>query len=98
MISGDRALTPVATIRASGVIPSDAALASLMTTTAAAPSFSGQQFPAVTRPSGRNTGLSAATASYVTPALGPSSFDTTVPSGSVTGVMSFAQKPFAIAA
>ena len=58
MISGESADTPVETIRASGVMPSSAALVSLMMTTAAAPSFSGQQFPAVTVPSGRNTGLS----------------------------------------
>ena len=67
MISGDSAVTPVETIRASGVMPSSRALASLITTTAAAPSLSGQQLPAVTRPSGRNTGLSPATASRVTP-------------------------------
>ena len=83
MISGDSALTPVATIRASGVIPSSRALRSLITTTAAAPSLSGQQLPAVTVPSGRNTGLSAPTASSVTPGRGPSSRSTVVPSGSV---------------
>ena len=63
MISGDRPDTPVATMRASGVRPSRCAFASLMITTAAAPSLSGQQLPAVTRPSGRNTGLRPATAS-----------------------------------
>ena len=55
------------TIRASGVMPSSAALVSLITITAAAPSFSGQQLPAVTVPSGRNTGFSAATFSSVVP-------------------------------
>ena len=68
-----------------------------MITTAAAPSLSGQQLPAVIRPSGRKTGLSPATASSVTPGRGPSSVDTTVPSGRVTGVISRAQKPSAIA-
>ena len=68
-------------MRASGVRPSSAALVSLMTTTAAAPSLSGQQLPAVTVPSGRKTGLSPATPSSVTPARGPSSRLTTVPSG-----------------
>ena len=63
MISGDRADTPVATTRASGVTPSCAALVSDMITNAAAPSLSGQQFPAVTRPSGRNTGFNPLTAS-----------------------------------
>ena len=77
MISGLRALTPVATIRASGVRPSSAARRSLMITTAAAPSFSGQQLPAVTVPSGRKTGLSAETASIVVPGRGPSSVLTT---------------------
>ena len=68
-----------------------------MTITAAAPSLSGQQLPAVTRPSGRKTGFSPETPSSETPARGPSSFETTVPSGSVTGVMSLAQKPSAMA-
>lgn len=44
--------TPVAMMRASGVTPSSAALVSDMTTTAAAPSLSGQQLPAVATPSG----------------------------------------------
>ena len=97
MISGDSAVTPEDTIRASGVMPSSAALTSLITTTAAAPSLSGQQFPAVTVPSGRNTGLSAATFSIVVPGLGPSSALTTEPSGRVTGVISRCQKPLAMA-
>ena len=61
MISGDRPLTPVATMRASGVRPSSLALVSLVITNAAAPSFSGQALPAVTVPLGRNTGLSSLT-------------------------------------
>ena len=72
-------------------------MTSLITTTAAAPSLSGQQFPAVTVPSGRNTGLSAATFSIVVPGLGPSSALTTEPSGRVTGVISRCQKPLAMA-
>ena len=67
MISGESAVKPVLTMRASGTMPSSAALVSDMTTTAAAPSLSGQQLPAVTVPSGRNTGCSAATPSIVTP-------------------------------
>ena len=59
MISGDSPDTPVATMRASGVSPNALALVSDMITTAAAPSLSGQALPAVTVPSGRNTGLSA---------------------------------------
>ena len=70
---------------------------SLMTTTPDAPSLSGQQLPAVMVPFSRNTGFSAATASRVTPARGPSSRDTTEPSGSVTGRISRAKKPSAMA-
>ena len=93
MISGDSAVTPDDTIRASGAMPSSAALTSLITITAAAPSLSGQQLPAVTVPSGRKTGFSAATFSIVVPGRGPSSAETTVPSGRVTGVISRGQKP-----
>ena len=73
MISGDSPVTPVETIRASGVTPSSRARVSDMMITAAAPSLSGQQLPAVIVPSGRNTGLSWDTASRVTPGRGPSS-------------------------
>ncbi len=97
MISGDRPVTPVDTIRARGVRPSSAAFVSDITTTAAAPSLSGQQLPAVTTPSGRNTGLSSRTASSVTPGRGPSSRVTSVPSGVVTGTISRAQKPLLMA-
>ena len=58
MISGVRPVAAVATMRASGVRPSSLALVSLMMTSAAAPSLSGQALPAVTVPSGRNTGFS----------------------------------------
>jgi len=98
MISGDRAVTAVDTIRASGVRPRSLALTSLITTRAAAPSLSAQAFPAVTVPSGRNTGCSWLTLSMVTPGRGPSSRETTVPSGRVAGVISRAQKPEAICA
>ena len=63
MISGERPVTPVETIRASGVRPSSLALVSDMMTTAAAPSLRAQQLPAVTTPSGRNTGFSSEIAS-----------------------------------
>src|SRR6204780_5571777 len=78
IISGDSAVPPDDPTRASGVRPSWAALTSLITTTAAAPSLSGQQFPAVTVPSGRNTGFRLATFSRVVPGRGPSSALTTV--------------------
>ena len=96
MISGDSADTPEETMRAIGVRPSSAALVSLITTTAAAPSLSGQQLPAVTVPSGRNAGFSSATFSSVVPGRGPSSRLTMVPSGSSTGVISRSKKPLSI--
>jgi hypothetical protein len=98
MISGDRPVVPVETTRASGVRPRSLALRSLMTTRAAAPSLREQQLPAVTVPCSRKTGLSPARASMVTPGRGPSSAVTTVPSGQVTGEMSAAKKPLAMAA
>ena len=67
MISGERAESPVDTIRASGVIPSCFALSSDVMTKAAAPSFSGQALPAVTVPSARKTGWSPASFSSVVP-------------------------------
>ncbi len=79
MISGDRPLTPVDTMRASGVSPRSLALVSLMITSAVAPSLSGQALPAVTVPFCRNTGLSSLIFSYVVPGRGPSSVLTVVP-------------------
>jgi len=76
-------------------MPSDAALTSLMMTTAAAPSFSGQQFPAVTVPFSRKAGFNPATFSSVVPGRGPSSAETTSPDGSRTGVISRCQNPLA---
>ena len=67
---------------------------SLITTTAAAPSLSGQLLPAVTSPSGRNTGWSWASFSTVVSGRGPSSLATTAPSASVSGVISRSKKPF----
>ncbi len=93
MISGLSPVTPLATMRASGVIPSWAALVSLMTTTAAAPSFRGQALPAVMVPPSRNTGFSCESPSSVVLGRGPSSLVTTVPSESVTGMISRSKKP-----
>ena len=53
MISGRIAATDEATIRARGLSPSARAFSSDITSTAAAPSLSGQALPAVTVPSGR---------------------------------------------
>ena len=79
-------------------MPSSRARVSLITTTAAAPSFSGQLFPAVTSPSGRNAGLSWESFSRVVSGRGPSSLDTTVPSGVVTGTISRSKNPLSIEA
>ena len=48
MISGSTPETDEATIRARGWMPSSRRASSLITTTAAAPSFSGHELPAVT--------------------------------------------------
>ena len=97
MISGSRALTPEEMKRAIGVSPSSRARVSLITITAAAPSFSGQALPAVTVPSGRNTGFSSASFSLVVPARMPSSLATVtgLPSASTVsiGVISRSKKP-----
>ena len=66
---------------------------SLITTTAAAPSFSGHAFPAVTLPPGLKAGSSDASFSSVESARGPSSFAT--PSH---GVSSRSKNPDACAA
>ena len=88
MISGSTPETDDARIRAFGSRPSSRARSSDMTTTAAAPSFSGQEFPAVTLPSGLKAGSSCASAASVEPRRGPSSAAT--PS---QGVISRAKKP-----
>jgi hypothetical protein len=59
MISGSIPETDEAMIRARGLKPSSRARSSDMITSAAAPSFSGHEFPAVTLPSSRKTGSSA---------------------------------------
>ena len=80
MISGRRPATADAMMRARGLSPSFSAFSADMTSTAAAPSFSGQALPAVTVPSGLNAGLSSASFSTVVPGRGPSSLVTS-PSG-----------------
>ena len=93
MISGFRPLTPLETIRAKGLRPSSFARVSLMTITAAAPSLRGQALPAVTEPPSRKTGSNDDSFSNVVPARGPSSFEITVPSARVTGIISRSKKP-----
>src|ERR1035437_5849756 len=99
MYSGFSEHSPVLTMRASGVMPSSLARVSLMTTTAAAPSLSGQAFPAVTVPSSRNTGARLASFSRVVSRRGPSSLVISpAPSGSGTGMISRSKKPLSWAA
>ena len=98
MISGFRPVTPDATTRASGVRPSSAALVSLITSTAAAPSLSGQALPAVTDAVGPEHRLELGEPLQRRAGTGPSSVETTVPSGSVTGTISSAKKPFSMLA
>ena len=99
MTSGRIAATVEATIRARGLKPSFAARTSDITSTAAAPSFSGQALPAVTVPSSLKTGFSAASFSIVVPGRGPSSLRSSPPpSGSSTGTISRSKCPDACAA
>ena len=88
MYSGSIAAVAEVMIRARGVSPSSSAFESDMTSTAAAPSLSGHELPAVTLPSSLKTGSSWASFSSVELARGPSSLATVVPSGSVTGTIS----------
>ncbi len=75
-------------IRARGFRPSALARSSDITSTAAAPSFSGQELPAVTLPSSLKTGSSWDSFSSVELGRGPSSLATVAPSGSSTGTIS----------
>ena len=67
MTSGRIAATVEATIRARGLKPAAVAFSSLITSSAAAPSLSGQALPAVTVPPSLNTGFSDASFSSVVP-------------------------------
>jgi hypothetical protein len=88
MYSGSFAAVAEVMIRARGSTPSSAAFESDITSTAAAPSFRGQELPAVTLPSSLKAGSSSASFSSDEAGRGPSSLATTVPSGSVTGAIS----------
>ncbi len=88
MRAGSPPLTAVAMTRARGVRFSRAATSPVTSTAAAAPSFSGQEFPAVTLPPPRNAGGSAASRSREVSQRGPSSVSTRVPSASGTPAIS----------
>ena len=98
MNSGSSADRPVEITRASGLMPSSLAFRCDITTTAAAPSLSGHAFPAVTVPSSRNTGFSAASPSIVVPGRGPSSLVNISPLGRGTGMISRSKNPLSRAA
>ena len=87
MISGRMAAAEAATMRALGFRPSSSARSADMISTAAAPSLSGHELPAVTVPSSRNAGLSLASTSMDVPGRGPSSLVTSV-SGTSTSLPS----------
>ena len=74
-------------------MPSSLARRSDITTTAAAPSLSGHELPAVTVPSSRKAGFKVASTSIVVPGRGPSSFVNIWPFGSGTGMISRSKKP-----
>ena len=93
MNSGSSAETPVATTLAMGLTPSSFAFWSDISTTAAAPSLSGQELPAVTLPFSRKAGCSCASTSIVVPGRGLSSLLKSSPFGSGTGTISRSKKP-----
>ena len=84
MYSGSLPQVAALTRRAFGVRPSSFAFVSDITSTAAAPSLSGHELPAVTPPSPNASGSSESFSS-VEEARGPSSLATSLPSWSVTG-------------
>ncbi len=69
------------------------ALVSDITSTAAAPSLSGQELPAVIPPPPSNASGSSASFSSVELGRGPSSLATSLPSWSATGTISRLKKP-----
>ena len=80
------------TIRAFGSRPSSFARVSDITSTAAAPSLSGQELPAVTPPP-PNASSSWDSFSSVELGRGPSSLATSLPSWSATGTISRSKNP-----
>ena len=93
MYSGSLPQVAAERMRARGVSPSSLALVSDMIRTAAAPSLSGQELPAVTPPPPSKASSSSASFSSVEDARGPSSFATSLPSWSETGTISRSKNP-----
>ena len=97
MIVGSTPARAVATTRARGRSPRARARASDMMRSAAAPSEIWDELAAVTTPSGLKDGARAAIFSRLTGTRTPSSVANTVPSGRVTGTISRANRPSAMA-
>src|SRR5579875_1979633 len=102
MYDGSTAATAPPAMRARGRFPCRSAHAAEATSSAAAPSLMPDELPAVTVPPARNAGGSAARRSSVESGRGCSSVATTVDSprapGTVTGVISSANRPSRAAA
>ena len=94
MTSGAQPATATDLIFASGVRPCFAAYSAVQTSTAAAPSVSGEAVPAVTVPSWRNAGFRPASPSVVVSARMQPSCDTRLPPAS-TGTISASSLPLA---
>jgi hypothetical protein len=97
MKSGCTPAAAVPAYLAIGWIPAAAAARSDISSRPAAPSFSGEELPPVTVPSGRKAGFLAARSSRVSSGLIPSSAVTSPP-GALTGMISSARTPAAAAA
>ena len=95
--TGSDPTTAIDTMRARGLSPRLRAWPFDAITTAAAPSTIPELLPACSTPSSLNDGLSVASVSTVVPGRGCSSRSNARPSGSFTGTISFAKKPFSIA-
>ena len=102
MISGARPALVASTTRARAFRPYFSAARSETTRIAEAPSFREEELPAVTTEPPLTTGRSLASTSGVVPSRGPSSVSTTEVAPflpvTVTGVISWARRPSAIAA
>jgi len=96
MTVGSTPATQLAPTVASGSRPYSSATASLVTSSAAAPSEICEALPAVTVPSSPNTGSSADSASTLVSRRIPSS-TSTVPSVVSTGTISSSKRPASVA-
>jgi hypothetical protein len=99
MITGSAPASTVVCTRAIGVSPSSRAFSEVVISSAADPSEICELLPAViTPPSGSKAGFSWASPSTVPPRRIPSSIDTTVPSGRMTGAICPSNRPSSCAA